>query len=275
MRPTSITSRRGRWGQAGFTLMEMVITIILAGILAAGIAMFGNPIRGGIEAQRRAELADAADTAYRRMARDLRRALPNSIRLTTNGIEFIPTQDGGRYTDVTDGGDFLSFTHSSDQTFDVLGPMPSLVNNDYIVISNWNAGNANAYCAGDTCNNRAKVSISGNKVSMAANPFPSLGEDYASPGSRFHVISQTEKAVRYECTGGQLVRRWNYGFNGDATGATSAVLADNVQSCSFSYVQFDVDLWGLVHLQITMANNASLPGETITLVYQIHVDNTP
>ena len=47
---------------------------------------------------RRAALTDTADTAVRRMARDIRKALPNSIRQTSDQcVEFIPTKTGGRY----------------------------------------------------------------------------------------------------------------------------------------------------------------------------------
>ena len=40
---------------------------------------------------RRAELTDAADVALRRMTREIRQALPNSLRVSGNCIEFIAT----------------------------------------------------------------------------------------------------------------------------------------------------------------------------------------
>lgn len=270
--------RRAAGADSGFTLLELVVTMVLIGILGAVVAMFGNPIRAGIDGQRRAELADAADTAYRRMARDLRRALPNSIRVVGSTLELIPTKNGGRYVDVADGGgNYLSFTDAGKLTFDFGGADPdasvAIANNDFMVISNWGIDPANAYCAGDTCNNRTKISVSGNTITMAANPYPALGADYASPGSRFQLVAGAERAVTYDCSGGSLTRRWNYGFNGEA-GGSQALLAKNIQ-CSFNYVQFnDVNLWGLVHLQFSMASS-DLPGETVTLVYQLHVNNTP
>ena len=271
-------ARRPAGADFGFTLIELVVVLVLVGILGAVVAMFGSPIRAGIDGQRRTELADAADTAYRRMARDLRRALPNSIRVVGSTLEFIPTKNGGRYVDVADGsGNFLSFTDAGKLDFDFSGTdadaSVAVADNDFIVIGNWGTDPANAYCSGDTCNNRAKITVSGNTATMTpSNPFPALGAEYASPGSRFQVVGGSEKAVTYDCSGGSLTRRWNYGFNGEAGGST-AVLANNIQ-CSFSYNQFDADLWGLIHIQFSMVSS-DLPGETVTLVYQLHVDNTP
>jgi len=68
------------------TLIEMIVVIAITGILAAAVAVFiRRPVEGYIDAARRAELSDVADTALRRITRDLRTVLPNSIRITTAG----------------------------------------------------------------------------------------------------------------------------------------------------------------------------------------------
>ena len=70
----------------GFTLVEMVLVIVIASVLAAMISSFVTlPIRGAVDVARRAELTDLADNALRRMERDIRRALPNSVRVMTVG----------------------------------------------------------------------------------------------------------------------------------------------------------------------------------------------
>src|SRR4030067_199295 len=86
---------------AGVTLIELAITIALVGILAALIVQFVAPVRSYIDSSRRAALADTADTALRRLGRDLRLALPNSVRVTTSGgivyLEFLLLRVGGPY----------------------------------------------------------------------------------------------------------------------------------------------------------------------------------
>ena len=123
---------------AGFTLIEAIMVIVITGIVASIVAVFiRSPVQGYIDSVRRAELTDQADVALRRMSRDVRLALPNSLRVTTSAanvtyIEFIMTSDGGRYRDPSDGstaGDFLSFSSAADLTFDVHGVMPAIAAN--------------------------------------------------------------------------------------------------------------------------------------------------
>src|SRR5437867_11841462 len=86
----------------GVTLIEMVIVIAITAIIAGAVSVFiSRPVEGYADAARRAEMSDIADTALRRMTRDLRTALSNSIRTTTvSGVlylEYLQGSGGGRY----------------------------------------------------------------------------------------------------------------------------------------------------------------------------------
>jgi MSHA biogenesis protein MshO len=278
--------RRATRADFGFTLIELVVVMVLVGILGAVVAMFGNPIRAGVEGQRRAELADAADTAYRRMARDIRRAVPNSIHLIdAQTIEFIPSKDGGRYAydEAGDTGDSISFSSAADVSFDVVGSMyTSVVAGDFIVIGNWGYGQVpDAYCPSAAVCNRAEVAgFASPTVTLVSNPFASPGGPGATispPGQRFQLVDKDEKAVTFHCNAAtkQLTRHWNYGWGSAYTTGSSAVLAGNVGSCDFQYVAYHSQTWGLFRLEFTM-QHADLPGDaTVQLVYQLHVNNTP
>src|SRR5688572_6517746 len=89
------------------TLIELAIVIALVGILAAIIVQLVQPVRSYIDSSRRAALSDTADTALRRIGRDVRLALPNSVRVATDGtthyLEFLLVRTGGRYRDDTNG----------------------------------------------------------------------------------------------------------------------------------------------------------------------------
>ena len=99
----------------GFTLVEMVIVIVITGIIGAMVAVFIRvPVQGYIDTTARAALADTADTAARRLTRDVRLALPNSVRVSANGqyLELLLTRTGGRYLSDSDPpglGEVLGF----------------------------------------------------------------------------------------------------------------------------------------------------------------------
>ena len=86
----------------GFTLIELVVVVVVVSILAAmSTQLITFPVISYLNLKRRTTLVDTADMTLRRMQRDIRRALPNSIRITsvTDGIllEMLHTSDGGRY----------------------------------------------------------------------------------------------------------------------------------------------------------------------------------
>ena len=119
-----------RTKQAAFSLLELIVVIVLLGILAGGAGLLiTTPINAFNDQLRRQQLVDQAEMALRQIARDVRRALPNSIRTTAVGggwaLEMVNTVDGARYRDEIGGGfvgadDILDFS-APDKTFNFLG----------------------------------------------------------------------------------------------------------------------------------------------------------
>ena len=84
MRPSSNNT------QCGFTLIEAIMVIVITGILAGMVAVFIRaPIDAYVDSARRADLTDVADTAVRRVARDIGAALPNGLRTPTGDNQCI------------------------------------------------------------------------------------------------------------------------------------------------------------------------------------------
>lgn len=268
---------------AGFTLIEMIIVITITGIIAGMVAVFiAKPVEGYADSVRRAELTDAADVALRRMTRDVRLALPNTLREVTNGFEFIMTKSGGRYRDPADGstgGDFLSFTSTSDKSFDVLGPLPAMDGGDRVVVYNLGAGYspADAYTGLNVATISGTGAITANPVQLVTNPFASQSPPLTSPSSRFQVVDKDDLVVRYVCNGQTLTR-----FSG-CTLATPSVCSgagsllagaasgEPKASCTIDYTSAANGRNGLLYLRLSLTQS----GETVTLFQQIHVDNSP
>lgn len=287
---------RARRPSAGFTLIEAIVAIVITGILSGIVAVFiARPVESYVASVRRAELTDAADVALRRMTRDIRLALPNSLRTAGNCIEFISTSAGGRYRDPADGstgGDFLSFTSAADTTFHVLGKNGNLPTafdyiapGDSLVIYNLGAGYApaDAYTGG----NRAlvnSVTCGGANtppcyVTLAANPFAAQSPPLPSPSSRFQVVPGGTQAISYVCNGGLLQRYAAYGFNPvqacPPAGAPATLVGGGSISvaCTIEYTNNATGRNGLLYIGLTLTDTPS--SESVTLFQQIHLSNAP
>lgn len=261
--------------QRGFTLIEAIVVITITAIIAAVVAVFIRaPVQGYFDSVRRAELTDTADTAVRRIGRDLHLALPNSVRVTTVGgiyyLEFLLTSGGGRYRTDTPG-DPLDFT-TADTSFDVLGPAVATTPGALNLVAIYNLGitGADAYAGDNTSAITSITSITGNSVHINAMQFP-----YASPSNRFQII---ESPVTYACdpASGTLTRYWNYPVSPAQPtsfgGGTSALLAKNVSACSFTYnPQVVTQRAGLVSATLQLTQS----GESVYLYYETHVSNAP
>jgi len=283
----------------GFTLVELIVTIVLLAILSAVAAFFiARPIEAYFSGSRRADLTDAADTALRRAGRDMRLSLPNSVRTTVSGgvayLELLLTRSGGGYRAELGGGtvtgdDVLGFA-AADSSFDTLGPLSSLAGQtvsagDWVVVHNLGIAGADAY-AGD---NRAAIdSVAASGAVAGESRITFTGAKLfplESPGRRFQVVSGP---VTYECAPnavlnsagdgtGQLRRVSGYTISAAQPTGTyagspvSAVLSSYVTSCSLEYTSLPLQARGLVAIRLGLTRG----NETVNLYTEAHVSNVP
>lgn len=272
----------------GFTLVELVMVIVLTGALFATTSIFIiGPTRAYADLVRRAQLVDSADIALRRMARDIRSAIPNSIRVHSSGlaIEMLDATSGARYRAGVDAtkpaSDPLRFD-APDDSFDLLGgfpgiPTPFTATTERLVLFNLGTSatsGSDAYEAGSRVISPSGFSIGTDNVVVFATPFQFA---YESPEQRIYL---TRGVTRYTCApdagtpaDGNLTR-----LTGAATTAAVPYVAGSgdlvtefVQDCAFNYIAGSASRSAVVTMTLTLNNE----GERITLLRQVQVENLP
>jgi len=276
-----------RRGQRGFTLIEAVMVITLSGVLLAVAGRFiVQPVQGYLSTAARAGLADSADNALRRMARDLHLALPNSARVTASGLalELIPTTGAARYQ--TEGSGALVFG-SIATSFNLVGPALTLTAGQDLVFYNLgpSVAGSDAYAPNGTAseqassNRRSTTNGAGAASTIALSSLAGLPvADFAAP----YRVTAVNPPVSYRCDlgAGTLTRYTGYGFQSTQpdppVGGSSALLASGVTACRFSADANAVAARaGLVNLQLTLSTTTATGTESVSLQHAVHVDNLP
>jgi MSHA biogenesis protein MshO len=278
----------------GFTLIELVITIAVGSVVVAFMALFiVMPMNAYTAQTRRAGLVDAGDSALRFMARDLRSALPNSVRTAASGsvtaLELLATADGARYQEngpVSNPALVLDFT-APDGAFATTVPFTQLTlpwssNAYYLSIYNIGVPGANAYQmsnvitpAGTTITISAGAAANQNLVTLS----PAFQFAYGSPEKRVYLVSGP---VSYLCdtSAGTLTRYVGYAIQSTepttnaaliAAGASSALVAANVSACTFTYSAGSAQRNALATLTIQITQS----GESVQLLNEVQVVNAP
>lgn len=287
----------------GFTLIELVLVIVIGAAMTAVLVSFFRPaIAGYLASRARADLTEQADAALGRIARDVRSAVPNSIRMPDSQcLELVPTSSGGGLRTGPDTvndnapGCLPSATCAAplDNTqatavFDVLTLLASPpAIGDWVVV-----GNQTPTAIYEGLNRAAIVAVSTpaasqgrTRIAVASTQFQ-LGDG----AGRFNVVPGGQGPVFYVCSGadgsldasgngkGTLYRKMNYGFiAAHPTACPSTVgadvLATHVTSCAFVYDpnQGATQQSGFVWLQFGFARQT----EQIQLVMGAHVANGP
>lgn len=293
-------TRKALRPHGGITLIELVFAITITGILAGITSVFiVRPVEGYFDLSRRAALVDATESSLRRMARDIRIALPNSVRITnTSGggfaLELVPIVDGGKYTTTGATSVKINLQGNFDADFDNLGCFhtitPGTYTNYRIVINNLGTTGFDVYTS---TGSQAVMSVAGLTITITDNvgaSCPTTGDQHihfsanhafldSSPQNRFFVV---EKPVTYLCdkAAGTLTRYANYAFQSSQpttaavlnglSGVTSALVANRISACSVTTSAQDVRNRALVTLDLSLAQS----GETVRLIHQAQLDNS-
>ena len=283
--------------QSGFSLIELIVVVVLLGLLAGGAGLLIlQPIEAYGDQVRRQQLVDQGEMALRQIARDVRRALPNSVRVTTVGagfaVEMVNTIDGARYRDEA-GGEFITSNDSlefaaADTDFNLLGSFNVLAPGGLgagrrLVIYNTSA--AAIYDNAAFNRNPGIVTTAATALSLSTNTPPSEDAEHhlsmnpafrfaqRSPGQRVFVI---DGPTSYICNpaSNQILRYSNYAFSvaqPTPPGVIGEVVVSQLSDCNMTYNSGASQRGGILTIEIEISD----AGESINLLHQVHVVNVP
>ena len=294
---------------AGLTLIEMVMTLAIAGILAIFVVTFiGRSVQGYVDLGRRAELTDAAESALRRVGRDLRVALPNSVRINANtggttsfAVEMIPVLDGAKYSNKGTAVQKLATdAPGGDDTFTLVGCLRnSAVRNNVsgprMVVNNGGSAtddvysNASLGTGASSVITAAAITVSVTPATCAAGTNDVVNFHVAgtlsnhrfrgnSPALRIYVVT-TPVSYLCDATTGTLKRYAGYTIPSTQptdpsiaplASVTSTLVVNNVGACEVKTTTSDVSSRRLVTLALTLSEE----DEQVRLIYQVPLDNS-
>ncbi len=261
--------------QAGFTLIEIVVTIVVIGILGVGISNFvARSVQGFADTSERQQLATIGYIVSEKVSREIRDALPNSFRLNASNtcLEFIPTVGGTDYLSVpvlsaSDTFEVVPFPNYSaaevDSSQDRVVVYPSTISGMYALGNPGMISSTLDQLSAGTTLNAVTVELS------SAHRF-----NTDSPTKRLYIVQQP---VMFCFESGRLNRYAEYGFQPSMpTSGLGApvVIGSRLANARFDYSPGTLARAGVVTVDFDVVGDGASPA--IQAVNQeVQIRNVP
>lgn len=271
--------RKKRHRAAGFTLIEMVAVIVVLGIVTAGFIDFlGLGTKVYVDAVGREQVVSQTRYMMERATREVREALPNSVRVATVGnvqcIEFVPISASSTYINIAVAPEAPNSSVKL-VMHDVAG-----IDADKIVVyplSSFDVYGSDPATA--TTGNIFKLAaVPGNgSAAQTVNLLNSVRFDADSPTGRYFLV---KNAVAYcaDSNSGTIRRYGNYwpplaGQQVPPQNATGVLMAENLKSGSapFDYASATLVTNAVVQMTFDVVRN----GEEVNFHHEVHLINVP
>jgi len=253
--------------QTGFSLVELVVTIVVLAIIMAGSAAYitSSTIAYTKVAQRE-QLTSLGRVTIEQVSRDLRTALPNSIRVRNNCIEFFPIKTGSVYLTLP--------TDAASNNFTALSfSLPAGSNIEHVIVYPYDT--TALYSQSNPGPIAGYASVTGSPTATIT-----LSSNYQfarqAPQRRFYLV---EDPISYCIVGTDLNRYENYGVDAlqgtPPPGVTAQLVAEQIQTSDggavtpFTYTPGSLQRNGIVTLDFRFL----MEGEFIRLSHEVHVRN--
>ncbi|EHD0098090.1 MSHA biogenesis protein MshO [Vibrio vulnificus] len=209
----------------GFTLVEMVLTLIVGSILVLGIAGFVElGTKGYADSVDRQRIQTQAQFVLEKLSREFRHAVPNSFSDSGNCLSFYPIVYSGFY--AVEGNDIQFLIGNTNATSPLANGLSLVINpsrqQDLV---------SDSFDVSGLTNGAGYFAVSNQAASLESNSI-----------NRRHYIFNANGRVEYCFTAGRISR------NG-------VQVADSVSAASFNYLEPTLQRGGLVHIKLTFTQN--------------------
>ncbi len=273
-----------------FTLVEMITVLLLLSILMIGTVRYiTDSAEGYAIAVRSSDLAAHGRLAVERLQRELRNALPGSVRTDVpQCIEFLPVIAASQYLDVPDADGAsaaLDFPAAGGgpaaAQFSVVTPPVDVSGAAYVAVYPVSTAQVYSVSASASLNAFSSVAPNGGStrisdVTMAdSHRFP-----HASPTRRVYFtgspVSWCVLTTAFGASAGQLRRYAGYGFNvvqAQPALASSTVVSEGIDTTNpvFTYHAGAPERSAIVQVSMQVAR----AGQSLTLSHEVQIRNAP
>ena len=282
--------------QQGFTLIELITVIVLLGIVSVGISGFiSNGVSIFVDVSQRDQLLSQSRFVIERLNRELRSALPNSLRTTfqpsAHCIEFVPIVSSVFYTDVPVAPE--THTTATVLTFDPDALSEVQTTGNFAVV--YPTSNADVYNTSQqkrlsySCNNEgagACVDANGDNL-LQLNVTGSFATD--SPAKRLYIVNNAVSYCVRPISPGSLrksIYRHENAIQSSQTAYTSGgvLMADGVVNtlsvfgasvdAPFRSVPPSLSRNGMSYIMLKFARQDN-DNEQVIYSSEVHVANVP
>ena len=237
-----------------FTLVELVITIVLIGIVAGlGVGLALNVFRGYADSRNKNFLYWEAKFTIERIDREIREALPNSIQVIDNHIlKFVKINNGFFYEPYNENSINVFFHNLNNY----------ISTNNKISIYNLNYNQIFSGKRAYKISNIQKINSDNWTITLDKN----INKN--SPYNRFFTIATP---VAYFLEDNKLYRCFNFPLTGNYRDGICNVLTDYISNITFSFEPGTSKRNGLVKISLTLTKNDF----SFTYNYEVNIRNVP
>jgi MSHA biogenesis protein MshO len=268
--------------QTGLTLVELVVTIVLMGILAGGtVAYVVSSTQSYVDTATRNQLSAIARLTTTRLELEIGNAVPNSIRVTTPSsgnqcVEFFPIEDATRYISVNFNSAATSLTVKP------FGKGGTLTGKKFPVIFPVDASELFAQPSPGPIGaiTNYSQSVTGDVETLTLD-----SSHQFEPGTNRQRVYLAGEPVSFCVEGQKMYRYKGYGVKSaqctpdtasclPTTPPNRAVVSDQIVNASytaFEYVAANLQRNGLVRLNLNFSDG----NESLLIQHEIQLNNAP